>query len=229
MRCIFVLDLLNGAVVHAVRGERNRYEPIDGSSKIVSSSQPLHILHELRPRVVYVADLDRLMGEATIWLSFARFPRRAKTMADIGVSKATDLDRLPAFRQPHPGNGDRLLPSDRGGRPAQEHRSKPRYESRKVLSREASSAAETPHQALQRLNRSAAGGGHPPGAGSGGHISGSGSSVSGRGHGNSEHPLILGGGVKDEDDLRTLEGMGFSGVLVATAVHNGGVPIRWIQ
>lgn len=44
----------------------------------------------------------------------------------------------------------------------------------------------------------------------------------------SEHPLILGGGVKGEDDLHTLEGLGFSGALVATAVHNGMIPAGWL-
>jgi len=67
VRCIFVLDILNGAVVHAVRGERNLYEPIAGYSKIVSSSEPLDILHELRPQEVYIADLNQLMGGAKIW------------------------------------------------------------------------------------------------------------------------------------------------------------------
>jgi len=35
--------------------------------------------------------------------------------------------------------------------------------------------------------------------------------------------------VKDEEDLRALDEIGFSGALVATAVHNGGVPVKWIQ
>jgi len=34
--------------------------------------------------------------------------------------------------------------------------------------------------------------------------------------------------VKGEDDLHTLEGLGFSGALVATAVHNGMIPAGWL-
>jgi phosphoribosylformimino-5-aminoimidazole carboxamide ribotide isomerase len=45
----------------------------------------------------------------------------------------------------------------------------------------------------------------------------------------SRHPLILGGGVKDEKDLEALEKIGFSGALVATAVHNGMIPLKRIQ
>jgi phosphoribosylformimino-5-aminoimidazole carboxamide ribotide isomerase len=45
----------------------------------------------------------------------------------------------------------------------------------------------------------------------------------------SDHPLILGGGVKGVGDLRTLEGLGFRGALVATAVHNGKIPLETIR
>ncbi len=62
MRCIFVLDIFNGAVVHAVRGEREHYQPIDGYSHVVTTSDPLRVLEEIRPREVYVADLNRLTG-----------------------------------------------------------------------------------------------------------------------------------------------------------------------
>ena len=44
-----------------------------------------------------------------------------------------------------------------------------------------------------------------------------------------KHPLILGGGVKGEEDLRTLQEMGFSGALLATALHNGRIPVARVQ
>ena len=45
----------------------------------------------------------------------------------------------------------------------------------------------------------------------------------------SRHPLILGGGIKGEEDLEALEDMGFAGALVATAVHNGRIPLSRVQ
>jgi phosphoribosylformimino-5-aminoimidazole carboxamide ribotide isomerase len=45
----------------------------------------------------------------------------------------------------------------------------------------------------------------------------------------SDHPLILGGGVKGMEDLRALEDLGFRGALVATAVHNGKIPLETIR
>lgn len=39
----------------------------------------------------------------------------------------------------------------------------------------------------------------------------------------SDHPVLLGGGVKDESDLDRLEDLGLAGALVATAVHDGKI------
>ena len=45
----------------------------------------------------------------------------------------------------------------------------------------------------------------------------------------SDHPLVLGGGVKGPEDLRTLGNIGLSGALVATAVHNGSIPLEMVR
>ena len=44
-----------------------------------------------------------------------------------------------------------------------------------------------------------------------------------------EYSLILGGGVKGNEDLRVLEEMGFAGVLLATALHNGRIPVARVR
>jgi phosphoribosylformimino-5-aminoimidazole carboxamide ribotide isomerase len=45
----------------------------------------------------------------------------------------------------------------------------------------------------------------------------------------STHDLLLGGGVKNMDDIRVLGEIGLSGALVATAVHNGNIPLNTVQ
>jgi phosphoribosylformimino-5-aminoimidazole carboxamide ribotide isomerase len=45
----------------------------------------------------------------------------------------------------------------------------------------------------------------------------------------SDHPLILGGGVKGPEDLNTLKDLGFGGALVATAVHSGNIPLEMVR
>ncbi|WP_309393046.1 HisA/HisF-related TIM barrel protein [Chelatococcus sambhunathii] len=64
MDVIPVIDLMGGEVVHARRGERDAYRPIE--SKLVFGSGPLTIvgaLMELAPfRRLYVADIDAIRG-----------------------------------------------------------------------------------------------------------------------------------------------------------------------
>lgn len=45
----------------------------------------------------------------------------------------------------------------------------------------------------------------------------------------SSHSLLLGGGVKNMEDIETLADIGLAGALVATAVHNGEIPLKILQ
>ncbi len=228
MRCIFVLDILNGAVVHAVRGERDRYEPIAGFSKIVSSSRPLDILHELRPQEVYVADLNLLTGQGENLAVIREISGMAKTMSDTGISKAKDLDRLPSSVSPILGTETAPFRLIEEVAPLRDIVVSLDMKDRKVLSREALSA-EAPLRVLQRLNQLPLEGVILLELNRVGTTLGLDKAFLEEAIAISEHPLILGGGVKDEEDLWALQEMGFSGALVATAVHNGSVPVKWIQ
>ena len=229
MRCIFVLDILNGAVVHAVRGERNRYEPIASYSKIISSSEPRDILHELRPQEVYIADLNQLIGQGENLAIIKEISDLAKTMADTGISKADDLDCLPASVCPILGTETAPFQLMEELAPQRNIIVSLDMKNRKVLAREALLANETPLQALQRLNHLPLNGVILLELNRVGTSSGLDKAFLEKALDISRHPLILGGGVKDEEDLRALDEIGFSGALVATAVHNGSVPVKWIQ
>ena len=229
MRCIYVLDILNGAVVHAVRGERSRYEPIAGFSQIVSTSEPLGILQELRPREVYIADLNLLTGRGDNLAVIKKISTVTRTMADMGISKAVDLERLPASISPVLGTETASLQLiEEAARECKIVVSIDMMK-RKVLARDPELAGQTPLQLLQKLN--------------GLKLEGVilleldrvGTSVGLDGPfleeaaAAAKHPLILGGGVKGEEDLRALEEMGFSGALLATALHNGKIPVARVQ
>ena len=64
MQIIPVIDLVNNVVVHAKRGQRQHYQPIQ--SLLTTSSAPLNIvtaLLELYPfQTLYIADLDAIYG-----------------------------------------------------------------------------------------------------------------------------------------------------------------------
>ena len=43
------------------------------------------------------------------------------------------------------------------------------------------------------------------------------------------HNILVGGGIRDMDDIDKLKEIGVSGALVATAVHNGRIPVELIR
>ncbi|EIF33086.1 hisA/hisF family protein [Burkholderia sp. Ch1-1] len=65
MQVIPVLDLLDGHVVRAVRGERTAYRPI--RSSLAATSEPLHIARALLAasgaRTLYIADLGAILQQ----------------------------------------------------------------------------------------------------------------------------------------------------------------------
>ena len=67
MQIIPVIDLKNGLVVHAKRGERQNYQPIQ--SALTSSAKPADIvtaLLELYPfEQIYIADIDAIQGDGS--------------------------------------------------------------------------------------------------------------------------------------------------------------------
>ncbi len=229
MRCIFVFDILNGAVVHALRGERSRYKPVAEYSQVTDSSDPLRILEDLRPAQVYVADLDMIMGRGNNLHLIEEISKRTGTMADIGASRLNDLDCLPQSVLP-------VLGTETASISLMEEVSAQRrmivsldMTNRRVLSRDEALADRSPFLVLEELNcisleaviileLNRVG----TSAGLDGEFLKKAAKIS-------RHPLILGGGVKDEEDLRALEDIGFSGALVATAIHNGKIPLYWIQ
>ena len=66
MRIIPVLDLMGGQVVQAIRGERERYRPVQ--SCLVSTAEPLAVTRALQEETgcgeFYVADLDAIRGQS---------------------------------------------------------------------------------------------------------------------------------------------------------------------
>ena len=234
MRCIFVLDILNGAVVHALRGERRSYRPITEFSSIVSTSEPLGVLRELCPREIYVADLNLITGKGDNLAAIGEISRISKTMADIGISLLTDLDRLPPAVSPVLGTETASFSIieeaaarsiQRGGRAVVSIDMK----KGRLLASDPGLAGREPIDFLKSLNRLDLEGVILLDLERVGASTGLDTVFLKAAAEASRHPLILGGGIGGEEDLETLEDMGFAGALVATAVHNGRIPLSKIQ
>lgn len=60
MDLILATDLKNGCIVHGKSGMRDEYRPV--VTPHASTAEPVRYLEEVRPRYLYVADLDRITG-----------------------------------------------------------------------------------------------------------------------------------------------------------------------
>ena len=96
MQIIPVIDLLNGMVVHAKKGDRKNYQPI--RSALCHSSEPIDVVNavlELYPfERLYIADLDAITGQSnhigTIKYIQAQYPT-LEIWLDAGIRNASNL------------------------------------------------------------------------------------------------------------------------------------------
>ncbi|MCJ7444635.1 MAG: HisA/HisF-related TIM barrel protein [Methanotrichaceae archaeon] len=228
MRCVFVLDIFNGAVVHAIRGKRSKYECIEKFSHVVSTSDPIKVVDAMKPREVYVADLNRLTGSGNNIRIIKQISRKSETMADIGISSLKDLQMLPSCIKPVLGTETASFEILKRAAGLRQINVSLDMKRKKILTRDPELMI-SPFDVIRKLNnlnletliileldRVGTSIGIDDGFLSQcAHLS--------------RHPVFLGGGVKDAEDLCMLEQLGLKGALVATAVHNGSIPLNLIR
>lgn len=92
-----VLDLRGGQVVHAVAGQRHRYQPVQ--SCLTGSTDPVDLLKVMQDRLglnqFYVADLDGIQNNAPDWKTLVRLSQLSATLLiDAGFRQIDDARRL---------------------------------------------------------------------------------------------------------------------------------------
>lgn len=217
-----VIDLMHGRVVHAKRGERDRYEPV--ASSLCSSSAPLEVVDALLAlhafKRLYIADLDairrhgnhRLLVEAIrlrypqldIWLD-AGFGgvndlalwQALEVACVVGSESLQDIESYLQLRDHN--NQQAILSLDfttQGyqGPQALLHNAElwPATVIAMTLAQVGSDAGPD-LQTLSRIRKAAAG------------------------------RLYAAGGVRGIEDIRALQESGIDGVLVASALHAGNL------
>jgi phosphoribosylformimino-5-aminoimidazole carboxamide ribotide isomerase len=238
MQIIPVIDIMRGIAVHARRGERMAYRPI--RSVLLQGADPVALARAYRETLeretVYIADLDAIMGEgenlAVIAEIAATEPKltllvdagirsveQAKSLLDAGASKvivaSESLASLDAAAQLLAALGtDRALFSID-------------LKDRAVIWREPSTETRNPYEAATSLmslgcreavflemDRIGAGGG--VGTELLGRVVTAAPGVR----------FIVGGGIASAAELIRLKRAGASGVLLATALHDGTITRR---
>ncbi|HTY90721.1 MAG TPA: HisA/HisF-related TIM barrel protein [Methanocella sp.] len=228
MRCILACDLKGGIVVKGVRGERDKYGPIDRSSLVVDTSGPLDVIAKIQPKETYIADLDRIMGVGDNLAAIKTLSGMTRTMADIGVSSVADFDLAGSV------SGSVVVGTETAPLDVIERCQGPRaivsldMKNGKMMGQDPAFQAG-PMQVLKLLNRFEIGavilldvGRVGSGAGVDAQFVTSAVSAS-------KHAIILGGGVRGVEDLELLETCGASGAIVASAVHDGRIPLDMLR
>jgi phosphoribosylformimino-5-aminoimidazole carboxamide ribotide isomerase len=237
MRVIPVIDLKGGQVVRGIAGQRSRYRPI--VSLLASDSRPHSIatafVRRLGASEVYVADLDAIAGQEPDWAAYEQIaaaglrlwvdagigePGRARELAHwaangaatarvvVGLESVSEPAQLPAIQAALPPQAGVFSLDLQHGAP---------------WTRSAAWQSVTPHQiaaaavaaGFQRLlvlDLASVGVGQGP------------ASTGLCRELRDAYPqieLLMGGGVRGAEDLRSVAASGCDAVLVASALHDG--------
>jgi phosphoribosylformimino-5-aminoimidazole carboxamide ribotide isomerase len=185
-------------------------------------------MQRIKPTEVYVADLNRLTGTGENLTAIAEISKKSKTMADIGVSQEGDMDLLPNGAVPVLGTETASLKLMEEAVLTRDIVVSIDMKNRQVLTRD-SELMLSPLDVIRRLNGLPIEGVILLELDRMGTSSGLDREFLEKAVWASDHPLILGGGVKGPGDLNALEDLGFRGALVATAVHNGSIPLEMVR
>jgi phosphoribosylformimino-5-aminoimidazole carboxamide ribotide isomerase len=220
------MDIFNCSVVLAKGGVREKYRPVSDSSVICSSSDPLKIVDALRPREVYIADLNALQEKGpreTNAEIIRELTLKTNTMLDFGVSSPEQIEEaLSISKIAIIGTETGTLSAIRDAVLKHPHLISVSVDMKhgKVLKKDPE-IPERPFEIVKMLNnlpikdlifldldRVGTASGFDP-------------EFLLKLVECSRHSVLLAGGVRNMEDLFTLDKLGIKGVLVATAVHSG--------
>lgn len=229
-RIIFVLDILNGIVVHAVKGERAKYRPVEGSM-ICNSSDPIDIISAIHPSEVYIADLDNLQHIGDNFGLIKEISGRTKTMVDIGVRNLEDVRKCANF-------ADTVIVGTETASLEVIEKAAIRFPGKISVSIDVKNGRVLtddqrmevhPEELVRLLNEFDMRDVILLDLGKVGTSTGINRDLLKKMAEISTHNIIAGGGIRDLNDIKVLIESGIGGALVATAVHNGKIPITHIH
>jgi phosphoribosylformimino-5-aminoimidazole carboxamide ribotide isomerase len=230
------MDLMGGQAVHAIKGERERYQPL--RSTLCATSDPLEVARAFRDKLglneIYIADLDAIQGSDEIRhreLIAALVGReKMSILLDAGTADTESAHAWLALGVSRIVIGSETLRDSKllDEFPARVDRNRLSFsiDSRggRTLSRCPDLAAMSPMRILQHLswsgwqevillNLSRVG-------------SGEGADRTLLAATRERFPdmsLLVGGGVAGPEELLDLHSLGIAGVLTATALHRGTI------
>ncbi|MBE8539000.1 HisA/HisF family protein [Geoglobus acetivorans] len=220
MDIYFVMDIKNGRAVAGKAGRRDEYVEVEKVSCAVNTSDPLKILEILKPKNVYVADLDRIESRgdnSDIVSGISNMP--VKLIADQGYRTLDEVKNLPftpvigteTFNLMGLENGNYIVSIDiksglldrsgkfRNVREVLEYLNSFRLSGVLVLPIHSVGTMKFDFSVVEDALRI------------------------------SDHDVLTGGGFSSYEDLEIARDMGISGVLIATAIHRGMIDVEVLR
>ena len=228
-RTIFVIDLHDGNVVRALKGDREKYKQIHHFSRLVNTSEPGAIIDTLQPDEVYIADLNRLLRDGDNRDIIEKISKSCKVLLDWGVECIEDLINAPKLIEGNIIFGTETSSIDLIERASEYGITVSLDIKDGNLISQSKRHDCSPIDFVKRLNEVDLVDLIILNMSSIGTRDGIDIEFLKKIREASKHNLILGGGIKEAGELKELENIGFSGALVATAIHDKSIPLEILR
>jgi phosphoribosylformimino-5-aminoimidazole carboxamide ribotide isomerase len=218
MELILAMDFKDGLVVHGRSGDRTQYLPLTWGASPVAD--PEGFIRHIRPRSIYIADLDRITGSGSHDGVIARCNGLVShCYADRGCRGPEDLLYLDHF--------ENVIGTETAGDDLASYNSG--YLSIDVKDGKVIPSGRNPVEYIRSLSEFSFDGCIILDISGVGTSKGLDRDLLERLRGSYGGKLLWGGGVASGDDLGLLENSGFDGAIIATALHNNKIPIEMIR
>jgi len=218
MKLFLAMDLRQNLVVHGKSGQRETYKPLDWG--ISPTAEPIGYMRTVKPRYLYIADLDRIEGTGSHDVVIRQCAREVRSCyVDRGCRSPSDflegehivnivgtetggddLSRYPSGLLSIDIKNDRVIPCGKDPSEVLAAACGWDFDGCILLNVSAVGTGQGIKQKMLKKLRSAY-----------------------------DRPLYYGGGVATIEDLEEISQAGFDGAIVSTAVHQGTIPVEWIR
>lgn len=234
LKIVPVIDVLNGIAVHAVRGERTQYRSL--TSTLCSSADPLDVastFDSLGFDSLYLADLDAIQGRSANFGLYQRIKTETSLdmMIDAGVSEIIKAEKVLKMGATEIIIGTETLSSLDFVTEAIKIFGRNRVivsidqKRGKVMSISDSITSKNPTPLAQRLEKIGVSQIILLDLDRVGTERGANVEILKEVLKNTEIKVLVGGGIRNLQDLEKLRALKVSGALVATALHNGKLKV----
>ena len=218
MELVLAMDLRQNLVVHGKSGIRENYKPLDWG--LSPTAEPLGYLAAIRPKFLYIADLDRIEGTGSHDAIVRQCAEKvSRCYVDRGCSAPYDMLTGKTIKN--------IIGTETGG--AALFRYCGGYLSIDVKEGRVIPSGKTTEEFLADARDWHFDGIIILNIGSVGTESGIDAEELALQRAAYGGRLLYGGGVATVSDLKTINAAGFDGAIIATALHHGAVPLEWIR